>query len=305
MATIHHATVKSAAAKGVILTLGEGMVTAHRPEPNRRVEMHIDYEGDEPTQQEATERAKDAWVALTDILAYEAEHPGVRIETEDGDFVGYGKDREEIARDPDLADLFESLDEAAGQEVEGEDDGEEDRGSVVPAKYKKLYAERGDPNHCGDWLAGTLAGLCRVLNEHGKETTDLDRLETIAAANDVEPARYGKLGIATNGWQGRYRMTIRNMLTPRVAAKGFLFVPEGCGSDSDAELRAPREWCEAHSPKVKAKADPKAAVKKNEGAGKASAKTQAKKKDPLAGVKAATAAVKASRAKKAAKHTGM
>jgi hypothetical protein len=229
--SIHHSTVKSAAVKGVILTQGEGMVVAHRPEPNRRVELNIEYEGDEPTQVEATERAKDAWVALDDILAYEEDHSGIRIVTEEGEFVAYhyanGKQGDEIARDNDLPDLYESIEELKGEGAEAADEDEEETtGSVVPAKYKKEYAERGDPNHCGDWLALTLAKLCRVLNEKGKETTDLDRLEAIANANDVNPARYGKLGVATNGWQGRFRMTVRNMLTPIVASKGFLFVPE-------------------------------------------------------------------------------
>lgn len=297
MATIHHATAKQAASKGVILTSTEDEVTAHRPEPNRRVVLPFDPEEHESL----TDRAKDAWVALDDILAYEAEHPATRIGQDEGDFVAYqsasdgGSPIEEICRDPDLADLFESLadPEVNGQEVE-DDEEPEDRGSVVPAKYKAEYAARGNPNHCGDWLAETLATLCRVLDEHGKEITDIDRLEAIANANDVAPARYGKLGMASNGWQGRFRMTIRNMLVPRVAAKGFLFVPEGHGTDSDREFKAPAAWCLSHSPKPK------------EAAGKAAPKAKAKaaKKPKLDGIKAASDAVRASKAKEAARKGG-
>jgi hypothetical protein len=305
--TIHHATIKSAASKGVVLTQDGDDVTAHRPEPNRRVTFTIeDFEGDEPTISEVTEKAKDAWVALDEILAYEAEHPTVRIEFEDGDYVGYltSGDRDEIARDPDLADLFESLEEAAAEAAGDEEDEEEAGGSVVPPKYKALYAERGDATNCGDWLATTLNLLCRVT-EDGKEVTDLDRLETIANANDVAPERYGKLGVVTNGWQGRFRMTVRNMLTPRVADKGFLFIPDGCGA-AEGEMPAPASWCAEHMSKKAREAKAKAAgVQSQPGTGKESAKTQAKKggskaerkANEEAGLAAANAAIKSAKAK--------
>jgi hypothetical protein len=293
---IHHATVKSAASKGVILTIeNDEAVRAFRPEPNRFVEMTIEDE-----EANVTELAKDAWVALDDILAWEAEHPGRRILTEDGDFVGYYHDAgglgEELARDPDLNDLFETLENVqAEEENDGDEDEGRESGSVVPDKYKKEYAARGNPNHCGDWLADTLAHLCRVKDEGGKEVTDLDRLETIANANDVAPERFGKLGVETRGWQGRFRMTIRNMLVPRVATKGFLFVPEGCGYDADTEVKAPSEWVLRHSPKPKpAKAPkPEAAVAKNPGAGKKGTKKAAEER----GLAAANKAVKNAKAK--------
>lgn len=308
MTSIHHAVVRSAASKGVVLTQDEDHVTAHMPEPNRRVTLEVEYDTEQPTQTDVTDRARDAWDILTNLMAFEAEHPGIRIEQEDGDFVGYaaldGKirltgdgEKDEIARDPEFEDLIETLNEHLAEQDadEGGEDAEDDdesTGSVVPTKYKAEYAARGNPNHCGDWLAETLASLCRVLDEHGKEVTDIDRLETIANANDVAPARYGKLGLATNGWQGRFRMTIRNMMVPRIAAKGFLFIPEGCSKTGEEQtLMAPKAWALAHSPKPKVKASPKAAVSKDEGAGKPSAKTKAAKGQ--AGVKAATEAVRA------------
>lgn len=303
--TIHHSTIKAAAAKGVILSQDGDDVTAHQAELNRRVTFTCE-DGDEATISSITDMAKDAWSVLVNILDYEAEHPTFRIEFEDGDYVAYsfldGKVGDEIARDPDFADLQETLelseDEAAGDGEQGEDEAEEGGGSVVPPKYKALYAERGDATHCGDWLAITLKSLCRVL-EDGKETTDLDRLETIANANDVAPERYGKLGIVTNGWQGRYRMTIRNMLTPRVAIKGFLLVPDGADSGGERELKAPAEWCAAHLPKKAREAAAKAGgVQSEPGSGKASAKTSAKKATAgEAGLAEASRALKASRAK--------
>ena len=90
-------------------------------------------------------------------------------------------------------------------------------------------------------------------------------------ANAVDAARVDKLETATPGWQGRYRMTVRNMLTKKVADKGFLFVPDGCGVKGDQELGAPKDWCTANATKTK----PKKVVAKDEGAGKPSAKTVA------------------------------
>lgn len=194
-----------------------------------------------------------------------------------------GKPIGTLARDPDLADLLVSLnseDDPVAEYAQGlrddaapEEDEAKEGGSVVPDTFKKRYREAGHAGHCGDWLAVTLNDLCQVLD--GKKTvTDLDRLEAIATANGVEAARVDKLGTATRGWQGRYRMTVRNMLTKKVADKGFLFVPEGCGRDKDTELEAPKDWCLKFATKVKAK---KTEVAKDEGAGKPSAKTQALK----------------------------
>jgi len=234
--------------------------------------------------------------AATDALAYEANgfegvqpNEAVRIE-QDGagsDFVARlmvdGKPAGELARDPSLSDLMITLEDEAGtieqvngirEDVAAGDEDEDERtGSVVPDVFKKRYAEAGHPGHCGDWLATTLNKLCQTMD--GKKViTDLDRLEAIANANDVSPDRVDRLGTATNGWQGRYRMTVRNMLAKKVADKGFLFVPEGCGVKADTEMKAPRDWCQKYATKTKAKAPAKAAVAKNEGAGKASAKTK-------------------------------
>jgi hypothetical protein len=300
--TIHHSIIKKAAGLGVILTQDDDGIKANLAEHGILITLEVE---DEAEASAINEQAQDALRDVLEMRDYQAEHPKIAIRHEDGDFVAYHRAGrglgDEIARDPELADLFETLQE---QDPDGgeADDEDEQTGSVVPAKYKREYAERGDPANCGDWLALELKGLCRVL-EDGKEVTDLDRLQTIANANDVDPARYGKLGVATNGWQGRYRMTIRNMLTPRVAAKGFLFIPEGVDAKGEREIKAPRQWCIEHSPKPKAPktASPKAAVAKNEGAGKASAKTQAKKGPKLDGIAAAGEAIRSSKAKEAAR----
>lgn len=294
--TIHPATAKSAAKHEIVLSLDEDQIFANLKDGRVFVQAIED---------------QDASGFLKTILAaleYEAdgfegidENEAVSItQAEAGeDFVAYlvigtgaNAHRGELARDPILADLLSTLDETEDTmtQVEGiredaqPEDEEETSGSVVPDTFKKRYAEAGHPGHCGDWLAETLNALCQT-KDGKKVITDLDRLEAIANANDVSPDRVDKLGTATNGWQGRYRMTVRNMLAKKVADKGFLFVPEGCGVGQDTEMPAPAEFCLKYATKVKAKKPaPEAAVAKDEGAGKASAKTQAAKpaKEPKA-----------------------
>ena len=287
--TIHPATAKSAAKHEIVLSLDEDQIFANLKDGRVFVQAIED---------------QDASGFLKTILAaleYEAngfegidENEAVSItQAEAGeDFVAYlvigtgaNAHRGELARDPILADLLSTLDETEDTmtQVQGiredaqPEDEEETSGSVVPDTFKKRYAEAGHPGHCGDWLAETLNALCQT-KDGKKVITDLDRLEAIANANDVSPDRVDKLGTATNGWQGRYRMTVRNMLAKKVADKGFLFVPEGCGVAQDTEMPAPAEFCLKYATKVKAKKPaPEAAVAKDEGAGKASAKTQAAK----------------------------
>lgn len=304
MTTIHHTIVKNAAKAGIVLSTEGTMhddftVIAHHMERNLKVWREIDEED------AVNDTAKDLWNDLTQAISYEAEHPGIRLSFADTDWSAHnvtdqGELGDHLASDPSLEDLIETLaeQEEAGAEaaMDAADDAEaEATGSVVPDKYKKLYASEGHPTHCGDWMAETLNRFCRVNDEKGKEVTDLDRLEAIANANAVAPARFGKLGVETNGWQGRFRMTIRNMLAPRVAEKGYLFVPEGCGADEDQELAAPADWIAKHLPK--AKKTPAAVAKPDAPSGKKSAKAKAKETPASDGVAVATAAVKAARAK--------
>jgi hypothetical protein len=250
---LHHATVKRAAAQGVILAMADSDVTAHLTEANIRVTFPVENK-DNPN-----ERAKDALVAVIEMRDWMADpsHSNIRLDFGGGDFVAYRAnpdadstaDHDEIARDPDLQDLFVTLAEQPGEtEKEANDEDDEPSGSVVPIKYKLLYAERGNPAHCGDWLAVTLNSFCRVMD--GKRgVTDLDRLEAIAGANGVTL----KLFAHTPGYQGRMRMTIRNQLTKLCAAKGFILIPDGV-AEGDQEIAAPADWRAAHTPKPKAKA---------------------------------------------------
>lgn len=130
-----------------------------------------------------------------------------------------------------------SADEAVNEE---EDDEEEDddksSGSVVKTTYRIRYAEAGHPNHCGDWLAETLNGL--IL---GKTATDLAKFEELCELNGVELAKYNR---TTPGWQGRLRMTGRNLLARKIyLAGGVLALPESLRIEGGPDnLRAPDDW---------------------------------------------------------------
>lgn len=253
MATIHHATVKAAAAKGVTLTNDEDGVTAaiQTKAGERTFSIGVD---DAAPNTEWTEAAKDMWAKLVDALAFEAEHPGFQIETEDGDFVARStEDGDVVASDPDYEDLLVTLREMADEAEandDGEDDEEKDSRSVVPPTYKRQYAERGHPAHCGDWLAVTLNGFCL-----GDEGTSIERMLQIAEANGIGAKAEGYLANRSNGWQGRFRMSTRNVLAKVVATAGVLHVPaEASDGKGDLEIEPPAAWIADHLPKAKGKA---------------------------------------------------
>lgn len=125
-------------------------------------------------------------------------------------------------------------------------------GSVVAPGYKVLYAERGDATHCGDWLGTTLKGrIPRRASEGKKEgPVDVEEYDRIFLQNGVDSST-GKWGAVfhdkkapTNGWEGRFVMSGRNILRKRVADAGFLLF-------NDEKLMAPPEWCEEHRTKPK------------------------------------------------------
>jgi hypothetical protein len=93
-------------------------------------------------------------------------------------------------------------------------------GSVVTNRYRAKYTESGHPTHCGDQLANLLNQFCQ--NRAG---TNLGIFEAICAANGVSLVKYNR---TAKGWQGRLRMTGRNLLSKRlIATGGKLMMPEG------------------------------------------------------------------------------
>lgn len=239
---IHHATVKAAAAKGITLTGNdEDGVTATSGE--REFTFQVEDES-------VTDTAKAVWARLADILAFEAETPGVQIEQRDGDYCAIRiEDGADIACDPDYDDLLVTVREAlsADEGAEAEDGEEPEVRSVVPDRYKKEYAARGHPAHCGDWLANVLNA--RVLGENG---LNVDLMLAVADANGLDARKWLS---GTRGWQGRFRMTSRNALAKIVAVAGVLHVPaEANNGEGDVELEPPAAWVAEHTPKAKGKA---------------------------------------------------
>lgn len=143
--------------------------------------------------------------------------------------------------------------DTAADEADAEDD--EKTGSVVNEKYRAKYAELGHPTHCGDWMADMLNNLCLT-----KEGTDLIRFEAICEANGVDLSKYNR---TTPGWQGRLRMTGRNLLAKAVWRNdGQLIVPD----DADSPYKAPGDWMESQRykmPKKEQAAQPKTTEKED------------------------------------------
>ena len=128
-----------------------------------------------------------------------------------------------MEEDPDFQRWNDEWDEAA-------DDHEEHLnnkpkvGSVVTNRYRAIYSESGHPTHCGDALAVLLNSIC-----NNKAGTNLELFEKICAANGVDLAKYNR---SSKGWQGRLRMTGRNLLAKRVVENhGMLRMPEGMGQE--------------------------------------------------------------------------
>jgi hypothetical protein len=94
------------------------------------------------------------------------------------------------------------------------------KGSVVTNRYRANYSEQGHPTHCGDELAILLNNLC--LNKAG---VNIQLFEEICEANGIKLTRYNR---TTRGWQGRLRMTGRNLLTKHLKNNGgVLIMPQG------------------------------------------------------------------------------
>lgn len=117
-------------------------------------------------------------------------------------------------------------------------------GSVVTNRYRALYSESGHATHCGDALALLLNSVC--VNKAG---TNLEIFEAICAANGVDLSKYNR---TNKGWQGRLRMTGRNLLAKRVLANnGKLVMPEGMGDDYQLDY----DWITTTANKYKPKTE--------------------------------------------------
>lgn len=147
------------------------------------------------------------------------------------------EEMEVAAEEQALRDDAEGYNEPDADEPEDEpaeevEEVEKEEASVVKAEYRARYAEAGHPSHCGDELANLLNNLCLA-----KAGIDMARFEAICEANGVELGKYNR---TTKGWQGRLRMTGRNMLASKVAAAGGVIMTPIEGAEPQYKLSA--EW---------------------------------------------------------------
>lgn len=215
--TIHHATMKKAEKNSIVLTEVDGEVEAWFPPTNKRV------------------RHEEAKTALNLGLLYKrfgSEYRRVLLqpsEIEEGLWAVCTLDGEEVIHfDPndDVDTVFaDALEDAASKELSFEDERDY---VVVPIRYKQLYKERGNPNHCGDWLSIWMDGrFAKLVNEgEGTKTVfDAVAFEMFLRENGVDmDGKWASLPTSgQKGWEGRYRMNGRQRLEKRMAHTGKLF----------------------------------------------------------------------------------
>lgn len=128
-----------------------------------------------------------------------------------------------------------------GVEIEAEEEEEEIKtASVVPPRYRQIYHEVSDGTNCGDWLALTLNEFCKD-GISKRAPFLLERFHHILVLNNVSLSG-AWVNNRNSGWQGRFRMTGRNMLTKVVGTQGFLTVGYPETPDDVKELEAPEAW---------------------------------------------------------------
>ena len=179
---------------------------------------------DEPQEEEQDEQTHIGGVHIDGAVAFKEGVPA-------GD-CPYPEESEEFSR------WNEEWDNAADQSVLPPA-----KGSVITNKYRAAYSELGHPTHCGDELAIILNNLC--LNKAG---INIQLFEEICEANGVSLARYNR---TARGWQGRLRMTGRNLLTKRLKNNnGVLLMPPGMYPES---YKLSQDWVASIENKFKPK----------------------------------------------------
>ncbi len=232
---IHHATIKKAEGKGIILDKvlneeGNYYASAKWPQYNKVV-SHSD--------------PKTALAAMELIQTLHREYPGIsidyRINTQD--WIGKGPNNEEFPLGDEFPTLEVILEAAMAEGIdpeEGFEDEDEPRGNVVPTKYKIEYAARGNRNHCGDWLSLQLEGQ---FQNKGGQFNEPDFTQFLID-NGVELV--GKWSdLPTSGqrsWEGRYRMNGRQKLERVLVQTGVLHL-------NGAKIKVDLQWAKKLSKK--------------------------------------------------------
>ncbi len=235
---IHHTKMKMAAGMGCHLSISEGRFRIFCPERNITIFAHSANEALElmRLEKEKEERVKET---THDDNYIGGVHRNGGIAYREG---APAADCPFLEDSPEFDQWNDEWDEAA-DEAEAEEKPQKS-GSVVTNRYRANYSESGHPTHCGDELAVLLNGIC--LNKAG---INMELFEEICKYNGVDLSKYKRTG---KGWQGRLRMTGRNLLASKVRDnKGTLMMPEGLGEDS---YQLSQEWVEQAGVKYKPRA---------------------------------------------------
>jgi hypothetical protein len=257
MKTLHHTYVKKAAKMGVQLSLEDNRIRAFWPERNFELFAADGKEAIELIQQAQNMAHQDD---MQDDAGDSADHAAVRLqERVTRKFVedpihtiegiptsgrqafrkGFMAGDCPFAEDDPRFEEWNAQFDAAADELDPQQKDADEEGrkpaSVVKAKYRATYAELGHPTTCGDELAQKLDNL--VKNAKG---TNMGYFDMIMKANEVDMSKYSK---TTPGWQGRYRMTGRNMLAKKVHANGGVLIIPGMTPDTEtSETRMSVDW---------------------------------------------------------------
>ena len=249
MTTIHHAIVKAAAAKGFILSVvDDNDACAFHPASG----MSVQLDGSDVEEPAAlNELAKDAWAVCDQLVGLRSDDAFKALTfAQSDDLSGFiacprGDEGNPVVEADTIDEFVDAVREyvASVEPDDADEDGDEpEHRSVVPERYKQHYREVGVAKQDnGDWMAAQMHPLVTVTDaELKRDVCDTDRVERIANRNGVD---YDQ-NPGTRGWQGRYRMTVCNMLRRRVADTGKLLIPAdmlGEGKPGQSVERIPPE----------------------------------------------------------------
>lgn len=217
--TIHHATLKKAAASNIAMEEHDDILAVrHTKAPRFAFCSEL--------------LAKDTLSLALEIRGLLLEYPSIFVEQGQGKDVrlhfrhakqAEGDDAVVQIAIEDLvfgvegwqADVLEAFAEQGFDPAEGEK-----VHVVVPEHYKRLYAERGDRNHCGDWLAVFLAG--KFAGVDGRFAWQ--PFQIFLEENGVDlVGKWASLPTSgQKGWEGRYRMNGRQKLERKILENGVL-----------------------------------------------------------------------------------
>lgn len=237
---IHHATVKSAEKSGIRLEeLPDGKYRAvHEKtgyilvdtDPKMLVKDTIAF-------LDIKTNYKSATASIDDDSMWTIESPWGDFRTRFlTDALALMKRAFTEAHQPDDEDEEEEmLESEAEQEEEAEEEDPQPSGDVVKPEYRARYIENGSGGRgCNDWFMQTLDELIGT----GKHL-NVEAMDRLAQLNNVDLGKYNR---TTRGWQGRLRMTFRNILARKAWKEGFFINFNEEKVNVDAEWAANQKY---------------------------------------------------------------